>query len=168
MKLKILVAALFILGWRPALYAADSETPEIIPNCDIPTGDFASTNAKDPEGCWHACKGIPKCQAFTFISGWNKCLLKTSTKTRTGVRFYSGKYSRDAKIETEEGFDIDYPGHDIHPTLKTSDNEGCLAECMKNTKCVAYGFLAGYDQCWLKSKADRKQTKVFSCGIVRR
>jgi hypothetical protein len=136
-------------------------------HCDIPGNNLSSENMKTPESCQKKCLETKACLGFTFISGWNRCFLKKKIKQQNPLRFYSGYFKTvdGLKHIAEEAYDIDYPKYDLKKISPVKNPKECKEHCLKEEKCVAFGYLEGYLDCWLKDKLAKKQTKIFYCGV---
>lgn len=141
---------------------------EPITNCDIPTGTLTSKSSSDIASCMELCNKNKLCLGVTFISGWNRCFLKNNNKIKKGIRFYSGIIAapvNGVRNIVEEAYDIDYPVGDIKKNEDYKTYEECKNACKDYDKCLAFGFIEGYNLCWFKNKHHKKVTKVFYCEV---
>ena len=156
--LTILLAAVTSAHGEPT--NAKSPIIKIEEGCDIPGNNLKSSKEKSPPLCAEACDKEPKCKGFTFISGWNKCFLKSKVKTQAKVTMIAAHNKDGFKLH----FNHDNSGKDFKNIVLDSEKL-CLDECRKNSKCKGFSYIKGYRSCWLKKTLGRVFPKVFYCGI---
>jgi len=144
-----------------------ASTIEITENCDIPGGNIKNLKSASPSTCRDECNKLESCKGFTFISGWNRCFLKRKISRKVSLKIHSGEVINQKNGRTMDltGPNIDIPGKDLRKVPNTKTPEICSDLCLKEPKCVAFSYLDGYRDCWLKDRSGRRQTKTFSCGI---
>jgi hypothetical protein len=140
--------------------------------CDLPGHDLGGKNglpaaAASAKACEARCAGLDGCEAFVFVSGWNRCFPKARPGKKALVRFYSGEIAVDGKVRTvvAAGFDRDYSGKDLRRVEHVASGEECGALCVGEPACKAFAYIGGYSDCWLKKTRGEPREKVFSCGI---
>ncbi|MBQ46646.1 MAG: hypothetical protein CMP10_04020 [Zetaproteobacteria bacterium] len=132
-------------------------------NCDLPGQNLKSFNVAKPKDCREACTNNQKCNGFSFISGWNKCFLKVTSRAAVEIRFFSGELGSNREVASS-GWDIDYSGKDLKKIPYVTDGKACSIACIKDPKCKAFGYISGYRDCWLKKTIGKSRHKVFWCG----
>ena len=150
-----MVSLTFVL----ATHLAASNTPPIEKGCDIPGNNLRSSKEKSAESCANICGKDDKCKGFTFISGWNKCFLKTRVKTKAKVTMIAAHKNAAFKLH----HDHDNSGKDFK-NVPLDSAELCIEECRKSSKCQGFSYIKGYRSCWLKKTQGRIFPKVFYCG----
>jgi hypothetical protein len=158
---------LLTLACLAAPVRAEVEAP--VPHCDIPGAALTSAKANTADECRALCEKEARCKAYVHVSGWGRCFLKAKLTRKVPLKFYSGAIVTDQKTGTrqvkDEAYDVDYPGRDLKRLSGTKTKEACRDACLAEPKCLAFGYLEGYADCWLKDGTPQAQTKVFSCGV---
>ena len=137
-------------------------------HCDLPGGDLSNAAAATAEACAESCDAVPACKAWTFISGWNRCFLKSKQPRLAKLRIHAGHVEADGKGERKLGViqeDHDDTGKDMRRVTKVRSAAECGAECLKEPRCEGFAFLDGYGDCWLKQNQGKTRPKVFYCGL---
>ena len=139
-------------------------------DCDITGTDLRTSKEGSAEDCSKACESDGGCRGWSFISGWNKCFLKSNMKSKTKVRMYAGivDRSKNPAVVLQDGWQKDNSGKDFRRIAPLKDHRECSTECINDERCKAFVFIEGYQVCWLKQSAGRMYDKVFSCGKGRR
>lgn len=147
--------------------APNNESGSVETNCDVTGPDIKSMKQPDAKACLAACEELTTCRGWSFISGWNRCFLKSGIKSKTAVRMYAGRLDRGASPVTvvQQGWDKDDSGTDFRKVAPLSRSEECTDECLKDHRCVAFVFIEGYRVCWLKKSIGKWSDKTFSCGV---
>jgi len=104
-----------------------------------------------------------ECKAFSYVSGWNRCFLKSKFTQEIPLKIYSGTYNGEV-TKLPEGYNIDYPPGDFLRLENIMTPLECKNRCLLNEKCKAFSYLDAYKSCFLKNKLSAKQDKIFSCG----
>jgi hypothetical protein len=109
----------------------------------------------DAAGCEARCTGDAACAAFTFNKKHAVCFLKASAELAVGYPWAVSGYR--ARLETSirriamtVRDDTDYPGNDID-RLKRTTFRACLLACSEAHACLAFTFVTGNGECWLKN-----------------
>lgn len=146
--------------------AASPSSGEIQTNCDITGPDIKTMKTESPEVCATACQAELSCQGWSFISGWNKCFLKSKIASKTDVRMFAGRVDRssDPAAISLSGWQKDDSGKDFRRIAPVKKSDECADACVKDAKCLAFVFIEGYQVCWLKKTVGKFTDKVFSCG----
>ena len=146
----------------------------LIDHCDIPATTIKSIAAKGVEDCQNICAANMKCKAATFISGWGRCMLKSSVSPRFEITFYSGvvragiiglSQLQISKLKEGNLKDVDLPGSDIKKVGKIKSAAACRQSCSDEASCHAFTYIDGYATCWHKGTKLRMVNKIFSCAI---
>ena len=121
-----------------------AETVEI--DCDLTGPDLRTSKESSPEACSALCKSEAGCRGWSFISGWNKCFLKSKIKAKTKVRMYAARVDRSKSpaVISLEGWHKDDSGKDLRRIAPISRAEDCSSECIKDERCLAFVFIEGY------------------------
>jgi hypothetical protein len=150
--------------------AANAERSiESYEDCDIPAAGYRSLKATDESECARSCSQESKCQAFVFVSGWNRCFLKESSKMVQGIKMYGGDIDRsDSREAVIKSFGAlkDHRGKDLKNIAGVKSEESCQQFCVKENMCVGYVWISGYDSCWLKKTKGSALDKRFYCGKI--
>jgi hypothetical protein len=135
-------------------------------DCDVTGSEIRSLKQASPEVCAATCEAEASCRGWSFISGWNKCSLKSTIKSKTKVRMYSGRVDRSKSpaMISLEGWQKDESGKDFRRVAPVTRAEDCSNECLKDQRCLAFVFIDGYQVCWLKKSIGKFSDKVFTCG----
>jgi hypothetical protein len=139
-------------------------------DCDITGPDLKSFISASAQDCGRSCQELGECRGWSHISGWNRCFLKKSVKSKTNVRMYAGQVDRSgeaAKIAIE-GWQKDDSGKDYKRVAPVKTADDCKNVCLGESQCKAFVFIEGYSVCWLKKTTGRFADKVFSCGLSSR
>jgi hypothetical protein len=161
-----------VVGFGPADAGLGSESlrqMESHEDCDIPAAGFASSKAKDAADCSNQCIDNLKCQAFVFVSGWNRCFLKDSVRVVKGIQMFAGGVERVVgKDPVVQAFGAmkDHRGKDLRNIPQTRSEESCQQHCLTEKACVGYVWISGYDSCWLKKTKGAALDKRFYCGTI--
>jgi len=105
-----------------------------------------------------ACDSDASCRGFTFVSGWNRCFLKSKIARFAILRFVSA-----AKGGSPQP-DFDNTRKDLRRVIHLKTPLACSRACGSEPKCTGWTYLDGYGDCWLKSGVGRLKPKVFYCG----
>lgn len=138
-----------------------------VTHCDLPGGASKSFSAKDVASCRTSCESDPSCEAYSFISGWNRCFYKGAKQPQVRLRIFSGVISAVDGVRSASGplADTDIPGKDLRKVIAVNSAGECGVHCISDPRCVAYSFLDGYRDCWLKDRLGHEQEKIFYCGV---
>lgn len=160
----VVVAIALVIG---AVVSFGAQVSPVETGCDVTGPDIKSLKQTDAAACQVACENLQACRGWSFISGWNRCFLKSKINSKTNVRMYAGRINRQGKSPfiAQEGWDKDDSGRDYRKVAPLMRVEDCSAECTKDERCMAFVFINGYKTCWLKESTGRWSNKVFSCGI---
>lgn len=137
-------------------------------HCDLPGGDFSNASAPSAETCSASCAAAPQCKAWTFISGWNRCFLKSKQPKRANLRIHAAQIEEDAKGGRQLGTikeDHDDSGKDLRRITKIRSAADCGQACLEEPQCKGFAYLDGYSDCWLKKTQGKTRPKVFYCGM---
>ncbi|MCB9659743.1 MAG: hypothetical protein H6726_18995 [Sandaracinaceae bacterium] len=130
--------------------------------------DLGSLTVNSAEVCRQWCVGITDCASFTFVSGQNRCYLKTGTPapTQTCTSCTSGLVRTGGRE-----YGVDRPGGDYNVFPMDYPEPGmCQRACAANTQCRTWAYadpsLYPADRrarCWLKSSLRPVQSVL---GVV--
>lgn len=132
-------------------------------DCDYPGSTFSVKPLKTPKDCLSLCNNTDNCLGFVFVSGWNRCQLKSKIFRKVPLTITAG--IPDEK-QTYEIFPMmDARGPDLRSEL-VNDVKACQKTCQQEIKCKGFVFLDGYRTCWLKKalKSKKPYAKRFYCG----
>lgn len=141
---------------------------QIRDRCDLNGPTLKSLPAASADSCRDECSHNSECRAFTFISGWKRCFLKSSPGKDFVVRMYSGQLSDEKgadmrKVEKQD-YDLDCSGKDMRKVVVKAPQQ-CADECVRDLNCAAFTFIEGYATCWLKKTRGKLYEKKFYCGL---
>lgn len=142
-------------------------TSDLKKGCDIPGENYTHKKLTNEVECKASCDEDKKCQAFTFISGWNRCNLKTSFKKSFNIEMIAGYVDgRETKTPTlsQYFFSSDSTGKDMKSITTLKDHKQCGQACLTEERCLSFVYIKGYSMCWLKKTKGRIIDKVFYCG----
>jgi hypothetical protein len=178
----IAASVLFLCQSAPAVFAnpqvkdavasTKSMDSTIREHCDYPLGEVDSKPAKDSAVCLDLCQKNTACRAFTFISGWNRCLMRSKLNLKNGVIMHGGSYlpkesSSPVREVVTYGPGFDHRGKDLLKVPSSPTEVACQASCKAHSSCVGYVWISGYNDCWLKKTHGEPLAKKFYCGQVR-
>ncbi|MBC6715535.1 hypothetical protein H9Q09_04925 [Aurantimonas sp. DM33-3] len=165
-------------------YARRPTRMAVYAGLDFYGGDTGSQRVNDAPSCARACLALNgECKAFTYnaneriLSGPN-CFLKSNKGVVDANMFaISGELltsnDRDpgsftmGVIDPKAGiFDkVDLPGGDLsqRPERSAKSMQQCRLSCVKNDRCIAFTFVRGRNECWLKGSASEPN---FRDGMV--
>jgi hypothetical protein len=154
----------------PAVVDAPTSTPQatLQAHCDI-SGSGTAQAAPDAATCRERCLSHAPCAAFVFVSGWNRCFLKEkAARIAALLRFYAGRIAVDGQTRrvADAGYDRDDSGKDMRKLPHTASAAACAAACLGEAGCLAFAYLEGYGDCYLKATHGIVRDKIFSCGVV--
>lgn len=136
-------------------------------HCDLPGGDLSNASAASPQVCATTCEGHATCKAWTYISGWNRCFLKSKQPKPVKLRIHAAQIEGDGQGGRRLGTiyeDHDDSGKDLRRVTKIRSAADCGKACLDEPQCQAFAFLDGYGDCWLKKNRGNTRPKVFYCG----
>ena len=99
-------------------------------------------------------------------SAWSACKEGKRSRTRNITQEQSGKGKVCDVLKEEQNcidaFDspeigIDYWGNDIN-YYQTNNKDACAELCLNNPECKLFALSTRYNQCWIKTKAENKQS----------
>ena len=167
--LSLLALAVIVLQWSPESTGTPTSPSPDTPiskqtNCDIPGPALSSQHTKDADQCSGLCQNELRCRSYVFISGWQRCFLKSQNKV-TSLTIAAGKKNDDGSITQWDHHDL--VGRDMR-SARAKDVDECGSICTQDTKCVGFAYLDGYQTCWLKDqlKSGKPYAKTFSCGVT--
>lgn len=141
-----------------------SEPGQIKQYCDIPGHNISSKKTVNQHACRSECLRSTKCKAFTYVSGWGKCFLKSRAAKQHRVRFFAGHFDDQRRL-VESSDDRDYNGTDLKKVSGVDSGKQCQNVCKEENKCKAFVYIEGYRDCWLKSSVGKSMKKIFYCGV---
>jgi hypothetical protein len=165
----LLTSFLLLLNLNPIAYSKNISETETTwktqKNCDIPGESLQSFSKISNEDCELKCKSHTNCQAYVYVSGWQKCFLKRQSKPRADLTFLSADVFKGGRGvgEPQIKIDFDHNGKDLK-RLELDQVEDCVKACQQENACQAITYLKGYRVCWLKHSGGQLRPKVFSCG----
>ncbi len=118
------------------------------------------------EDCQKQCVEDKACQAFNFVSGWNRCFIKARLGKTFKVSLSSGTVLTSASGSRQVGeikSHFDLKARDLRK-LETKTVDACAQNCLVSEDCFAFTFIDGYKICWLKEKQKAWIPKTFYCG----
>jgi hypothetical protein len=136
--------------------------------CDVPTAVLSSASAPSADACAERCASTPGCGVFSFVSGWDRCLLHAPTGVRVTVHLLAGAIETSASGVRAAGpvrADSDHTGRDLEKAPRDLPSvETCAAACVETSTCTSYVYVQGYRSCWLKGTPGEFTPKTFTCG----
>merc|ERR1712021_264689 len=129
--------------------------------------------SQDPQACCNHCGEQSECVAWTFIQGSHECWLKSWVPSRDQWRWDDSAISgqigapsleaaiaapsnnslqgllSETKCSWEENRNSD--GNNLVQAPWSQDPQACCNHCGEQSGCVAWTFIQGSHECWLKS-----------------
>lgn len=138
-------------------------------NCDIPKHTYKTLKNRTLLQCHEDCKVDSSCKAFTHVSHWDRCFLKSASKPSFHVvmeaAMATSKHADKEKIFTPIKSQSDSTGKDFENIFSLKTSEQCQEACKGNSRCSSFVFIKGYNSCYLKLKGGKLVQKVFTCGV---
>jgi hypothetical protein len=155
---------MWIIWLWPLLFstALTAATWEFKDNCDVPNDSLKVLEKVSREDCQAACEEQSECKGILYITGWQRCTLKTRMDRTARLKFISGEMDDKRAYSLHEGFD--HSGKDRERQVLDSA-DACGKACGASPDCAAFTYLDGYRVCWLKNKGGRLRAKNFLCGV---
>lgn len=137
--------------------------------CDIPGSPRESKAMANEAQCQTACKDAAWCKAWVYVTGWGRCFLKERAPKPVSLRFYAGHIETKSvnTVDTrtvDAAYDVDYSGKDMRKLPGMTTAPACGEACIAEPRCVAFAYLEGYRDCYLKETKGTRKEKVFHCG----
>lgn len=136
-------------------------------NCDLAGKDLRSAPQLTPEACEADCAATGNCRGWVFVSGWNRCFLKSLVRRTVPLTLHGGQVSstdegaRQIKAYTANS---DHRGKDLRRVSGMKTTESCGQACLAEVACRGIVFMEGYGDCWLKKTVGNLSPKIFFCG----
>lgn len=165
-KLVRLNIILALMTMRAQCANANTGSEGVEEHCDVTGPDLRTSRLGDAKSCQMLCQRDEACRGWSYISGWNRCALKSAIKSKAKVRMYAGRVDRGmqpAKV-AQESWDFDDSGVDYRKIAPLNEASACAQACQKEDRCQAFVFIDGYRVCWLKKSIGQWASKVFYCG----
>ncbi len=135
-------------------------------HCDMGGEVTKSVTVNSGEDCEKTCDQDPDCKGFSFVSGWNKCFLKSKAGGAHKITFISQTIEMrgQERVLGEKKVDFDHSGKDLRKVSPVQDEDQCGKECNSEKECKGYVYIKGYRDCWLKKTEGKFKAKIFYCG----
>jgi hypothetical protein len=129
---------------------------------DVIGYDYRFLRDMSQSDCHAACKGDPRCKAYTFNTRHSACFLKEDGTLLVNNADAVSGYVRSLAVSMyDTGFivsaDVDAPGGD-YLRIRQSTFIGCIAECALDLRCRAFAFVRQSRDCWMKDRVGRVQS----------
>ncbi|CAK0832430.1 unnamed protein product [Prorocentrum cordatum] len=110
--------------------------------------------SQGPDACCARCNEHSDCVAWTFIKGSHECWLKSYVPPSDQWRWDDSAVSSlvrgpDTKCSWED--DENSGGDNMMQAPWSQDPQACCNHCGAHSGCVAWTFIKGSHECWLKS-----------------
>lgn len=159
------VAQRLLIAWALTLAASPAMALDVGDHCDLTGPDIRALPTADATVCAATCEAEAACRGFSFITGWNRCFLKSKVKGRHTVRMYGGELADKERRVERAAYDTDYSGKDFRKVAPENDKDACAKACVDDARCKAFVLIEGYRVCWLKESVGRARPKMFQCGV---
>lgn len=135
---------------------------------DRPGMDYSSFVTSTANLCRQSCITDNSCRAFTWSSSSHVCWLKSGVPDWIPNETTTSGYNLDKETGYDRG------GSDTRSLdLPRADPDLCLAECARDSACLAYTYVVPGAQgpnarCWIKSGVGTAVTNSYTTSGIRR